>query len=117
MSQAPISDMYAMLSAEELDILEGSASPVDQQLQRIFRAITTRHAAGMLAVPPPVFSRIFQELSTGMLAFNQASKLKEVPMPFAYVQFNALLLHLFVLAAPIGVCCFTRSVWFACLSR
>ena len=102
-----------------MQILQSAASPVDQQLQRILRAITTRHASGMLAVPSAVLTRIFQELSSGMLAYNHASKLKEVPpptvrsvisvtavtavtaqpgaphhhqapLPFAYVQFNAL---------------------------
>jgi len=105
-----------MLSVEELGMLQKSVNPVDRQLQRIFRAITTRHRAGGVHVPPPVYSRIFQELSTGMLAFNQASKLKEVQMPFSYVQFNAVLNMLFIVAAPIGVSCFTKQVWFSVVS-
>ena len=36
--------------------------------------------------PAPIVSRIYQELSNGMLAYNNATKMKEVPVPFAYVQ-------------------------------
>eukprot|EP00965_Chrysotila_dentata_P149999 4954081-Pleurochrysis_carterae.AAC.1 len=40
-------------------------------MQRIIRAISTRHHAGGLCAPAPIVSRIFQELSNGMLAYNQ----------------------------------------------
>ena len=42
-----------------------------------------------------------------MQAYNSAVKMKEVPVPFAYVQFNALLLILFAIVTPIAIACFT----------
>ena len=63
--------------------------------------------AVQLGVPSAVLTRVFQELSSGMLAYNNASKLKEVPLPFAYVQFNALLLQLFSIITPVAIACFT----------
>ena len=60
--------------------------------------------------PSPLVSRVYQELSNGLIAYNMATKMKEVPVPFAYVQFNALLLQLFSVITPIAVACFTRNI-------
>ena len=40
-----------------------------------------------------------------VLAYNQCTKLKEVPTPFAYVQLNATLLLIFNLITPIILPC------------
>jgi len=98
------------ISMSELSLLQRSRNPVDRQMQRIIRAISTRHHAGGLCAPAPIVSRIFQELSNGMLAYNQASKLKEVSLPFSYVQFNAALLSIFIVTAPLAISAFTDSV-------
>ena len=76
---------------------------------RIIRSVSTRHKAGGLGMPPPIVGRIFQELSNGLLAYNSAVKMKEVPVPFAYVQYNALMLHFFILVAPMAVAVYTSS--------
>ena len=34
----------------------------------------------------------------------------QVPMPFAYVQFNALLLNFFILLTPLSIACFTTTI-------
>ena len=39
-----------------------------------------------LMTPPPVLSRVYQELSNGMLGFNQSLKLADVPFPFIFAQ-------------------------------
>ena len=80
------------------------------QIQRIIRMITTRQAAGGIKAPPPIVSRVFQEMSNGILAYNNACKMKEVPVPFALVHFNALLLLFFNLTSPLVVTCFTGNV-------
>lgn len=79
------------------------------QISRIIRAITTRRAAGGVKAPAPIVSRVFQEISNGVLAYNNAYKLKEVPVPFALVHFNAMLLIFFVVTAPLVVSCFTGN--------
>ena len=72
--------------------------------------VATRQAAGGVKAPPPIVSRIFQEISNGMLAYNHACKMKEVPVPFALVHFNALLLLLFNMVTPVVITCFTGNV-------
>ena len=37
-------------------------------------------------VEGPIVSRIYQELSDGMLGYNHARKFTEVPFPFPYAQ-------------------------------
>ena len=44
--------------------------------------VTVCHAP----VPRPQVSRIFQELSDGVRGYHECLKMKDVPVPFAYVQ-------------------------------
>lgn len=92
---------------DELAWLMKTPDPVLTTAHRISRAITTRQRAGGVSAPSPLVSRVFQELSNGMEAFNSAMKIKEVPVPFAYVQFNALLLLLFQVLTPVAIACFS----------
>ena len=57
-----------------------------------------------------MLSRVYQELSNGMIAYNGAHKMKEVPVPFAYVQFNALILNAFNVLGPMAIARFTEDV-------
>ena len=68
---------------------------------------------GGLNMPPPVVSRIYQELSNGALGFHQAQKISRVPFPFPYAQLLAIMKVYFILTVPMAVVCFTDSVPFA----
>ena len=59
--------------------LAALAAQVLATAQRIQRSIITRMAAGGMRAPAPIVSRIFQEISNGLLAYNNATKMKEVP--------------------------------------
>jgi len=56
-----------------------------------------------LMTPPPVLSRVYQELSNGMLGFNQSLKLADVPFPFIFAQILEACLVIFLIGAPIMV--------------
>jgi len=99
-----------LLTDEEIAFLKGFPCPVKAMVQRICRVVTTRQIAGGVIAPSPLVSRIFQELSNGSLAYEQCTRIKEVPVPFAYVQYNALLLIMFAVITPVAVACFTRNV-------
>merc|ERR1712107_452284 len=62
-----------------------------------------------LDIAPPIQSRMYQELSNGMLAFNQALKVADVPFPFPYAQLLYVLLVVFVLLIPIYMVAFTET--------
>jgi predicted membrane chloride channel (bestrophin family) len=55
----------------------------------IVEAIST----GVMSIPPPILSRVFQELANGMVALHDAHKISSIPFPFPYAQTcDALLL-------------------------
>lgn len=58
---------------------------------------------------PPIQSRMYQELSNGMLAFKMASKLADIPFPFPFAQILTLLLTVFMFLIPIYMIAFTDS--------
>mmetsp|Transcript_11870 Transcript_11870/g.27007 ORF Transcript_11870/g.27007 Transcript_11870/m.27007 type:complete len:473 (-) Transcript_11870:8-1426(-) len=64
----------------------------------------------LLVTPPPVLSRAYQELSNGMLGFNQALKLADIPFPFPYAQLLAVLLGVFCIVAPIYMAVFSANL-------
>ena len=41
-------------------------------------------------MPPPILSRVYQELSNAMLGFNSAMKVATTPFPFPYAQLNVI---------------------------
>ena len=95
---------------EEIDFYEKNRGcAVHTTVNRIIRTLSTRMKNGGLNFAPPIISRIYQELSNGLLAYNQAIKMKEVAVPFVYVQYQALLLFFFTLVTPLGVGSFTSS--------
>ena len=98
------------LSRDEIKFYEmNPGCAVLATANRIMRSVSTRQKHGGLAAPPPIVGRIYSELSSGLLAYNNALKMKEVPVPFAYVQYNALLLHFFIIIAPLAVGVYTAQ--------
>jgi len=73
--------------------------------ESITRVIAEKH----IMVPPPICSRFYQELSDGLLAYNQAMKIALVPFPFPFAQIVTLLLIVFVLTCPLLIMNFTDS--------
>jgi len=102
--------LHAMIDENELVVLKTVPDPVLFTAHRIVRAVSTQGRHRGWKAPAPIVSRIFQEISNGLLAYNQALKLKEIPMPFAYVQFNAFMLLVFNVLAPIAIACFTETL-------
>lgn len=60
-------------------------------------------------IAPPIQSRMYQELSNGMLGFNNCLKIADVPFPLPFAQLLGLLLVAFSLLIPVYVIVFTRS--------
>ena len=73
------------------------------------RLISVRCKEGGLNMPPPIVSRIYQELSNGSIGFHQAQKIARVPFPFPYAQLLAIMRLYFILTVPLAVVCFTND--------
>lgn len=54
-----------------------------------------------LDIPPPIFSRVFQELGAGNVGFHQAKKLSDIPFPFIFTQLLAWMIFFACLLVPI----------------
>lgn len=67
--------------------------------------VVARH----MRIPSPIMSRIYQQLSKGMLGFNQALKVAIVPFPFPFAQMITLLLVGFQVFCPMMTVIFTAS--------
>ncbi|CAE7382668.1 icmt [Symbiodinium sp. KB8] len=63
--------------------------------QWIQRSVVLRMADGILPVPPPVISRVFQEMSRGIVNLQNARKIADFPFPFPYHQISiaVLIIH------------------------
>lgn len=85
-------------TADELDLLDVSTDKVNAVYLWIIQGISEEIRAKTLDAPPPIVSRVFQEISNGKLGFNQAHKVAMVPFPFPFAQMvSALLIILYVL--------------------
>jgi len=58
----------------------------------------------LAAIPAPILSRVFQELSDGMNQLQGAMKLVDVPLPFPYVQMTSVLLIFHWFITPFFCC-------------
>lgn len=65
----------------------------------------------MLNTPPPILTRVFQELGSGLVKYHMASQVVVWPFPFPYTQVNWLLLCVYMLVTPIVNCAWGLEIW------
>lgn len=63
-----------------------------------------------LDIAPPIQSRMYQELSNGMLGFSNCMKIADVPFPFPYAQLLTYILVVYAFFIPVYIVCFTKSM-------
>jgi putative membrane protein len=63
--------------------------------------------SGLLNVPPPILSRVFQEMEKAMVEYNQMLEVMTIPFPFPYAQTAMYLLLLCGLFTPLAMCSWT----------
>eukprot|EP00929_Paragymnodinium_shiwhaense_P089662 TRINITY_DN4980_c0_g3_i2.p1 TRINITY_DN4980_c0_g3~~TRINITY_DN4980_c0_g3_i2.p1 ORF type:complete len:396 (+),score=83.16 TRINITY_DN4980_c0_g3_i2:61-1248(+) len=80
------------LSEEHMLYLSRAEDKVEVLLNWVQRALVRGHHTGVLSIPPPILSRVFQELGNGIREFQGARRISEVPFPFPYAQAISLFL-------------------------
>lgn len=93
-------DMDSM-DPESLEFLKSCSEPCEIVLQWIQRLIVENINLGVVNIAPPIVSRVFQELSLGIQAFQNARKMKNFPFPYPYAQILTVLLLAQVVVMPI----------------
>eukprot|EP00929_Paragymnodinium_shiwhaense_P077411 TRINITY_DN3985_c0_g2_i1.p1 TRINITY_DN3985_c0_g2~~TRINITY_DN3985_c0_g2_i1.p1 ORF type:complete len:542 (-),score=51.02 TRINITY_DN3985_c0_g2_i1:709-2334(-) len=71
---------------EYMDYLAHTHDKVEVLLNWIQRLIVQNHNNHVLAVPPPILSRVFQELGNGIRDLQNARRLQQYHFPFPYAQ-------------------------------
>lgn len=74
---------------------------VEVLLHWIQQLITENLHNGVLSVPPPILTRVYQTLSRGMVNLHNARKLADIPFPFALSQTTVVLLLVHGVFTPI----------------
>jgi len=88
------------LDSESLQAVKESDSKVELVFQWIQQLIVEQIDTGVLSIPAPILSRVFQEIAEGMLRFHEAIKISTIPFPFPYAQTCDFLLILHWLVTP-----------------
>lgn len=94
----------------EVTVLEGCADKVNIISLWIIQGIMREVRDKTLDAPPPIVTRVFQEISKGMLGFAQAHKVAMVPFPFPFAQMVTTLLAMLYIAFPFFIDSFTKHV-------
>lgn len=82
------------LSEQHLDYLRTQADKCEIIMQWIQRLIVDNMGNGVLPIPPPVLSRVFQELSRGIVNIHNVRKITEFQFPFPAAQMIVSMLML-----------------------
>jgi len=65
----------------------------------------------VIDLPPPISTRAFQELASGMVAYHEALKIVETPFPFSYSQASLMLLIMHFMLTPLVIPTWTTSIF------
>jgi len=95
------------LTSEEEDFLSQISDRVGAVMYWILHDLA--QVSKDIDIAPPVQSRMYQELSNGMLGFNNSLKIADVPFPFPYAQLLTLALVAFSCFIPVYVSVFTQD--------
>merc|ERR1712032_1302176 len=98
-----------------LRALINSEAKVELIFQWIQQLIVYNIRTEVLNIPPPILSRSFQEIATGMVHFHDAMKISTVPFPFPYAQTCDALLLLHWCIVPFICSQWVTRPWFAAL--
>ncbi|CAK9005692.1 unnamed protein product [Durusdinium trenchii] len=102
---------------QDLKVLHGSI-PGPQKVQVVLvwikYFIVQGIDTGLLSIPPPILTRVYQEIGAGMAEFHDAQLISMWPFPFPYAQLSLLLTVLHMMISPLIMVQYTRWVWSAC---
>lgn len=103
-------DMSAF-DGKTLRTINDSGCKVELVVQWLQALTVDAQTNGVLAIAPPILSRIFQNLSNGLTAYYSAHRMTEIPYPFPYMQTTEWLLACHLLFTPIAMCAITKNMY------
>jgi len=82
---------------------------VEVMLHLVQSLITRAHTDGVLKIPPPILSRVYQTISRGFVNLLNAKKITDTRFPFPYAQLISFLLLLHTVLTPMIISGVIRS--------
>jgi predicted membrane chloride channel (bestrophin family) len=92
----------------ESEVLTGATDRVQVVMYWLLHSLV--EMSKDLDIAPPIQSRMYQELSNGMLGLTMAVKIADVPFPFPYAQLLLFMLLSYIVFIPMYVVVFTESM-------
>eukprot|EP00928_Gymnodinium_smaydae_P052864 TRINITY_DN369_c1_g2_i1.p1 TRINITY_DN369_c1_g2~~TRINITY_DN369_c1_g2_i1.p1 ORF type:complete len:588 (+),score=135.97 TRINITY_DN369_c1_g2_i1:191-1954(+) len=114
-SSAPCHELIDVkgIDSDTLRVIRNEECRVELIIQWVQSLTVDGIKSGVCTIPPPILSRIFQNLSNALTAYYSAYRVTEVPYPFPYVQTTEVLLIVQMFVAPIVVQSFTSGPFWA----
>eukprot|EP00931_Biecheleriopsis_adriatica_P103040 TRINITY_DN77932_c0_g1_i1.p1 TRINITY_DN77932_c0_g1~~TRINITY_DN77932_c0_g1_i1.p1 ORF type:complete len:521 (-),score=58.55 TRINITY_DN77932_c0_g1_i1:33-1595(-) len=88
---------------------------VEVLIHMIQTLVVDAHDKGVLAIPPPILSRVFQSLSRGQVNLANCKKMINTLYPFPCAQLTAVLLCVYSVMTPLVMTTVCRHPFWACL--
>lgn len=113
---------FTGMDMQHIELLDDAPNRVEVILQWLQRLIVCNLDDQVISVAPPILTRVFQELSRGMVKLNNCRKIKEFQFPFPYTQMMGIMLlcQIFLMILVTGVYCRTPAwagaLTFLCVS-
>lgn len=88
---------------------------VEVILHLVQTLITNALSDGLIPIPPPILSRVYQTLSRGFVNLLNAKKIADTRFPFPYAQLIAQLLYFQLVLTPLMIASLTRHYFWSFL--
>lgn len=88
---------------------------VEVIIHMIQTLVVDAHARGVLDIPPPILSRVFQTLSRGQVNLANCKKMVSTLYPFPLAQLTAVLLIMFCMMTPFHMAAVIINRYWACI--
>jgi len=99
----------AVPTFEEKELLKNAGERVTIIMSWILSNLAT--VSKDLDIAAPIQSRMYQELSNGILAYCNCVKISDIPFPFPFAQLQSVLVLAFAAFIPVYMCVFTQSYY------
>merc|ERR1711971_332651 len=86
---------------------------VEVVLHMIQVLVTNALDDGVLKIPPPILSRVYQTLSRGFVNLLNCKKISDTRFPFPYAQLMTLFLIAHIILTPLLISALIQSIFFA----
>lgn len=98
---------------EHLKYLEECHDRVEIVLQWIQKTVVLADSSQVISAAPPILTRVYNQLGTGMAILSSARKIGEFPIPFPVAQMVTFMLHMQWIITVLIATMVVRDSWWA----